>query len=69
MTADHVLVTGGAGFIGSHVADAFLSMGHEVVVLDDLAPGDRARVPHGARFVRFKNGSSIIVQSSQPLPP
>ncbi|MFO0025283.1 MAG: NAD-dependent epimerase/dehydratase family protein, partial [Deltaproteobacteria bacterium] len=34
-----ILVTGGAGFIGSHVADAFLSLGHDVVVIDDLSSG------------------------------
>ncbi len=46
-----VLVTGGAGFIGSHVADALLSAGHEVVILDDLSTGRRANVPEAARFV------------------
>ncbi|MCZ7682102.1 MAG: NAD-dependent epimerase/dehydratase family protein [Sandaracinaceae bacterium] len=46
-----VLVTGGAGFIGSHVADALLAAGHEVVVLDDLSTGRRENVPARARFV------------------
>ncbi len=46
-----VLVTGGAGFIGSHVADAFLAAGHPVVVLDDLSTGDPDRVAARARFV------------------
>ena len=45
------LVTGGAGFIGSHVAKHCLDMGHEVVVLDDLSGGFRDQVPEGARFV------------------
>jgi UDP-glucose 4-epimerase len=45
------LVTGGAGFVGSHVAQALLDGGHEVVVLDDLSTGHRAAVPQGARFV------------------
>ena len=47
----NVLVTGGAGFIGSHVAAAYLRDGHRVVVLDDLSTGSRERVPDGARFV------------------
>ena len=46
-----VLVTGGAGFIGSHLADAFLADGKRVVVLDDLSTGQRSRLPAGARFV------------------
>jgi UDP-glucose 4-epimerase len=46
-----VLVSGGAGFLGSHVADALLSRGHRVTVLDDLSGGFRENVPPGARFV------------------
>jgi UDP-glucose 4-epimerase len=45
------LVTGGAGFIGSHVADAFLGAGHEVWILDNLSSGRRENVPAGARLV------------------
>lgn len=45
------LVTGGAGFIGSHVAAHCLDSGQEVVVLDDLSGGFRDQVPHGATFV------------------
>ena len=43
-----ILVTGGAGYIGSVSADALLAAGHEVVVLDDLSTGHRAAVPVGA---------------------
>lgn len=45
-----VLVTGGAGFIGSHVVDAALKEGHEVAVVDDLRTGDHRRVNLSARF-------------------
>lgn len=47
-----VLVTGGAGFIGSHVADALLAAGHEVLVLDDLSSGHRSNVPAQATFAQ-----------------
>jgi UDP-glucose 4-epimerase len=47
-----VLVTGGAGFIGSHVADSLIDRGHEVTVLDDLTGGFEDNLPSGARFVR-----------------
>jgi UDP-glucose 4-epimerase len=45
------LVTGGAGFIGSHVCDALLAAGHEIVVLDDLSGGFEENVPRAARLV------------------
>jgi UDP-glucose 4-epimerase len=48
-----VLVTGGAGFIGSHVADAYLARGHQVTVLDNLCHGRREYVPDGANFVEL----------------
>jgi UDP-glucose 4-epimerase len=44
------VVTGGAGFIGSHVADALLARGDEVHVLDNLSSGRREKVPDGAHF-------------------
>src|SRR5213078_1607498 len=44
------LVTGGAGFIGAHVARHLLDSGHDVVVLDDLSGGFEANVPAGAAF-------------------
>ncbi|MEX0843256.1 MAG: NAD-dependent epimerase/dehydratase family protein, partial [Gemmatimonadota bacterium] len=49
-----VLVTGGAGFIGSHVAEGYLARGDEVWVLDDLSSGKESNVPDGANFVRME---------------
>jgi UDP-glucose 4-epimerase len=46
-----ILVTGGAGFIGSHVAEALVGRGHTVTVLDDLSGGFRDNVPGRVRFV------------------
>ncbi len=49
--AQRALVTGGAGFIGSHVAEALLDDGWDVTVLDDLSRGKRGNVPAAATFV------------------
>jgi UDP-glucose 4-epimerase len=45
-----ILVTGGAGFIGSHIVEGLLSSGHEVAVLDDLSTGRRENVPASAKL-------------------
>jgi UDP-glucose 4-epimerase len=45
-----ILLTGGAGFIGSHVAESLLERGHEVAIVDDLSSGKRENVPGAARF-------------------
>lgn len=62
--AKNVLVTGGAGFIGSHVADRFLAEGWDVTVLDDLSSGRRENIPSAARFVHdditSENSAALI---------
>lgn len=45
-----ILVTGGAGFIGSHVVDAYLEQGHDVVIVDDLSTGKRENANPKAKF-------------------
>ena len=48
----NILVTGGAGYIGSATAEALLEAGHSVTVYDSLSSGHREAVPQGARFIR-----------------
>ena len=45
-----IALTGGAGFIASQIADAYLAAGHEVIVIDDLSTGKRTNVPSAAKF-------------------
>src|ERR1700745_2384601 len=57
------LVTGGAGFIGSHVAEQLVNLGHQVVVLDDLSGGFQDNVPTRARFVQGSIVDHSLVDS------
>ena len=45
-----ICITGGAGFIGSNIAEQYLKLGHEVVIIDNLALGFRKNIPEGAKF-------------------
>jgi UDP-glucose 4-epimerase len=51
--ARRVLISGGAGFIGSHVAEAFLADGWDITVIDDLSRGQRKNLPAGVTFVEL----------------
>ncbi|HOQ61874.1 MAG TPA: NAD-dependent epimerase/dehydratase family protein, partial [Vicinamibacterales bacterium] len=57
----NVLVTGGAGFIGSHVAERLVARGRRVVVLDDLSGGFAENVPAGAELVRGSITDATLV--------
>lgn len=56
-----VLVTGGAGFIGSHVVDAYLEEGHEVLVIDDLSRGSSRNVDSRAEFEELDVGNQHAI--------
>lgn len=64
-----ILVTGGAGFIGSNVADAYVDAGHEVIVLDDLSSGKKENVPAAARFVLCDIGSDTAWEAIRTFRP
>lgn len=61
-----ILVTGGAGFIGSHIVDAYVAAGHQVTVLDDLSTGKKKNVNSQAKLVasdiRDPNISTLFAQ-------
>jgi UDP-glucose 4-epimerase len=57
-----VLVTGGAGFIGSHVAEAYLRAGHEVFIVDNFATGKRENLPAEATFLEASIASPEVAE-------
>src|SRR3989442_1179690 len=57
-----ILVTGGAGFIGSHVVDTYVAAGHEVIVVDDLSTGRRENLNPKARFHRLDITDPAVVE-------
>lgn len=59
-----VVVTGGAGFIGSHVADAFVARGDDVLVVDDLSSGKRERVPDAAELAELDIADGAALRTS-----
>lgn len=47
-----ILITGGAGFIGSHIADAYIERGHDVVIIDNLSSGEKKNINRKAKFYK-----------------
>ncbi|MBI3260337.1 MAG: NAD-dependent epimerase/dehydratase family protein, partial [Ignavibacteriae bacterium] len=55
-----IAITGGAGFIGSHIADTYIAAGHEVVILDNFSSGKRENVNEQARIIEIDITSADI---------
>ena len=55
-----IAITGGAGFIASHIADAYLALGHEVFVIDNLSTGKRENIPSQATFIEMDVNDSAL---------
>ena len=51
----NILVTGGAGFLGSHLVDSLVDRGHDVVVLDDLSRGEKSQISTAAKKLTLKS--------------
>lgn len=64
-----IVVTGGAGFIGSHIAERYLALGHDVWVLDDLSTGRRENIPVGAQFIAVNVGHHSIQELIREIAP
>ncbi|MBF0409448.1 MAG: NAD-dependent epimerase/dehydratase family protein [Candidatus Riflebacteria bacterium] len=62
MKNNNVLLTGGAGFIGSHVARHLLKLGFEVVVVDDLSGGFEENLPDGVEFFKGDVGETVLIE-------
>lgn len=60
------LVTGGAGFIGSHLADLLLEKSCEVVVIDNLCSGKRSQIPDSIVFLEGDAGNSDLLAQALP---
>ena len=64
-----VLITGGAGFIGSHIVDVLLADGHEVLVVDDLSTGKRENVNQAAHLIHLDIGDPSLVDVAREFGP
>lgn len=59
-----VLITGGAGFIGSHLSDALLQRGHNVTIIDDLSTGKLENIAHVRAFPNFHFAIETIMNEA-----
>ncbi|MFZ2492687.1 MAG: NAD-dependent epimerase/dehydratase family protein [Thermoanaerobaculia bacterium] len=65
----HIVVTGGAGFIGSNIADAYVALGHQVTIVDDLSSGSTSNVNPNANFIEADLRDPATVEKIRTLRP
>ncbi|TAE21155.1 MAG: NAD-dependent epimerase/dehydratase family protein [Candidatus Kapaibacterium sp.] len=58
----NIAVAGGAGFIGSHIVDAYIAEGHNVIIIDDMSSGDKKNINSAAKFHKMGIGDAKIQQ-------
>ncbi len=64
-----IVVTGGAGFIGSQIADAYVGLGHEVLVIDNLSTGERRNLNAKAQFVEADIRTDVAAKAVEAFKP
>lgn len=64
-----ILITGGAGFIGSTVAEAYIKAGHQVLIVDNLSNGNQKLLPSKAEFIRTSISSTSVESAFQRFKP
>jgi UDP-glucose 4-epimerase len=64
-----VLITGGAGFIGSHIVDTLLAAGHEVLVVDDLSTGKTTNLDPRAELLQLDMGDAAFIDAARKFAP
>jgi len=64
-----VLITGGAGFIGSHIVDLLLAGGHDVLVVDDLSTGKKTNLDSRAELVQLDMGDAAFIEVAKKFAP
>lgn len=69
MLRKKVLITGGAGFIGSHIVDAYINEGHELIIIDNLSTGKRENINPKAKFYELdvcSDEAQAVIEKERP---